>query len=186
MFRRKKYKIIYADPPWSFSNKRTGGSMKSGAEQQYPCMSLKELKELPVKTICDESSVLVMWWVSSMPLEALQLAYRWGFEVKNMCGFVWTKTCKTDTSKDHFGMGFLTRSSVECALIAVKGKRWRESASVRQVVRTPVGKHSRKPGVVRDRIVELFGDVPKVELFATQKTKGWHTWGNVVPNDLRL
>ena len=36
----KKYNIIYADPPWSFNNKNTGGSMTSGASSVYPVMTL--------------------------------------------------------------------------------------------------------------------------------------------------
>lgn len=33
---------------------------------------------------------------------------------------------------------------------------------------------------VRDKIVELCGDVSRVELFARKQTEGWDTWGNEV------
>ena len=44
----------------------------------------------------------------------------------------------------------------------------------------------KKPAETRDRIVQLTGDVPRVELFARQKTPGWDTWGNELENDLEL
>jgi len=37
--------------------------------------------------------------------------------------------------------------------------------------------HSVKPPVVRDRIVQLFGDLPRIELFGRQETPGWDAAG---------
>ena len=56
----------------------------------------------------------------------------------------------------------------------------RVSASVRQIVLERVREHSQKPDCVRDRIVELCGDLPRIELFARQKVKGWDYWGDQV------
>jgi N6-adenosine-specific RNA methylase IME4 len=119
-----------------------------------------------------------------MPEEALQVVKAWGFQLKTMTGFTWEK--QTKTGKDHFGMGHWTRQGAENALIAVKGKPRRVNASVRQVVRAPVGKHSEKPAEVRDRIVHLCGDLPRVELFARQATPGWHVFGNEVESTFDL
>ena len=57
------------------------------------------------------------------------------------------------------------------------------SHSVRQIVESPVEEHSKKPDVVRDLIVELFGDRPRIELFARQRADGWDAWGNEVPGE---
>ena len=65
-FPDKKYRIIYADPPWSYKNKRTGGSMKSGASSKYPTMSVDDICDLPVKDIAHENSVLFLW--ATVPL----------------------------------------------------------------------------------------------------------------------
>lgn len=46
--------------------------------------------------------------------------------------------------------------------------------------------HSKKPSETRDRIVKLMGDLPRVELFARQKTPGWDIWGNELENDIEL
>lgn len=180
----KKYKIIYADPPWGFRNKNTGGSLKSGSLAHYETMNMDQLCALPVNDIADDDCVLFMWWVASQPAEALFLLQCWGFRLKTMTGFNWLKT--TEKGSSHFGMGFWTRAGSECCLIAVKGKPKRVSASVRSVVVSNVQEHSRKPDLVRDRIVALCGDVPRVELFARQQTPGWDVFGNEVENSIIL
>lgn len=177
-FPNKKYKIIYADPAWQFQNKKTGGSLKSGASQQYEVMTLRDICNLPVNRITDDNCVLIMWWVASMPEEAIEVVKAWGFKIKTMTGFTWIK--KTINWLDFFGMGFWTRQQPENALIAVRGKPKRYSKSVRQLIRAVNEKHSKKPDEARQKIVELFGDLPRIELFARQEISGWDCWGNEV------
>ena len=110
MSNNKKYSIIYADPPWQFSNKKTGGSMKSGASQQYLTTGIEGLKALDVNSISANDCTLVMWYVGSMPQEAIDLVESWGFTIKNINGFVWGKL--TVKLKKFFGMGFHTRAGV--------------------------------------------------------------------------
>ena len=62
----------------------------------------------------------------------------------------------------------------------------RESAGVRQVIYSPVRKHSQKPDEARDRILQLMGDLPRIELFAREKVDGWDSWGNEVESDIEL
>ena len=43
--------------------------------------------------------------------------------------------------------------------------------------------HSKKPEIVKDKIVELCGDLPRIELFARNVglfSDGWDVWGNEV------
>jgi N6-adenosine-specific RNA methylase IME4 len=49
-----------------------------------------------------------------------------------------------------------------------------------------VERHSKKPNEARDRIVQLMGDLPRIELFARQKTDGWDVWGNEVDSSIEL
>src|SRR3990167_3740203 len=106
-----KYKIIYADPPWSFSNKNTGGGMKSGASAKYNTMSIEDLCNLRVDLISDNDCILFMWYVGAMPVAALRVVCAWGFKLKTMSGFTWVKT--TRNKKLFFGMGFWTRQCSE-------------------------------------------------------------------------
>lgn len=184
MITGKKYKIIYADPGWDFDNRKTGGSMNSAATQKYRTDSIEDIMALPVPEICEDNCALIMWWVAAMPQEALDVVKAWGFELKTMSGFDWIKIRKY---KKHFGMGHQTRAGSEDALIAMKGKVPRVSASVRQVFEAEMPldengkiKHSAKPPIMRDKIVELYGDLPRVELFARTRVDGWDAWGNEV------
>lgn len=177
-FLEKKYSIIYADPPWQFTNKKTGGSMKSGSAAQYDVMTLEDMKRLPISNIAADDCVLVMWWVGSQPREALELMESWGFTLKTFTGFVWEKLTKKNLP--FFGMGFWTRAGAECALIATKGNPKPVSHSVRSVRRAAVGKHSEKPAEFRHDVVNLCGDVPRIELFARESAGGWDVWGNEV------
>ena len=174
----KKYEIIYADPPWQFKNKKTGGSMISGAASKYLTTGIEGLKKIPVKEISADNCTLIMWYVGSMPQEAIDLVHAWGFTIKNLNGFVWRKLTKT--GKDHFGMGFRTRAGSEAAIIATKGKPKVYSHSVRAVRSASVGRHSEKPSEFRGDIVELCGDLPRLEMFARDKTSGWDVFGNEV------
>lgn len=94
-FPDKKYNIIYADPAWAFDNRRTGGSLKSGAAQQYEVMKLDDICNLPVGKIADNDCALIMWWVASMPGIAIKVVKSWGFELKTMTGFTWIKRPET-------------------------------------------------------------------------------------------
>jgi len=84
------------------------------------------------------------------------------------------------------GLGYWTRANAEICLLATKGTPRRVSASVRQVIDAPIMRHSQKPDECRNRIVELLGDIPRIELFARDKADGWDVWGNEVNNDIIL
>ena len=168
------YNIIYADPPWSYSNKGVNGS----ADHHYQTMRQQDLKALPVEQIAADNSVLFLWVTFPMLVEGIELMRMWGFQYKT-AGFVWVKENRK-TPGWHFGTGFWTRANAEICLLGVRGKPKRQSARVRQLIVTPVEKHSKKPSEARERIVELMGDLPRIELFAREEYLGWDAWGNEV------
>jgi N6-adenosine-specific RNA methylase IME4 len=47
-------------------------------------------------------------------------------------------------------------------------------------------RHSQKPQIFRDLILKASGDLPRIELFAREKTPGWDVWGNEVESDIQL
>ena len=49
-----------------------------------------------------------------------------------------------------------------------------------------IEQHSKKPDEVRDKIVRLMGDQPRIELFARQQTPGWDVWGNEVESTVTM
>ena len=85
-----------------------------------------------------------------------------------------------------WGMGFWTRANAEICILATKGNPKRISAKVHQVIISPIEEHSKKPNEARERIVELVGDLKRIELFARQKVNGWDTWGDEIECDIDL
>ena len=77
-------------------------------------------------------------------------------------------------------MGYWTRANVEICLLGTKGNIKRQSASVHQVIDTPIEEHSKKPDITRDKIIDLIGDLPKIELFARKEVPNWDSWGNEI------
>ena len=181
-----KYKIILADPPWNY---KFGQSSSRYIIHKYDTMELDEICSIPVKDLSDEDSVLFLWVTFPKLNWAMPVIEAWGFEYKT-CAFVWVKTNKNfavnqisflphDTIDKFTGMGYYTRSNVEICLLATKGQplpRLRHDIS--QVVYEPLEKHSKKPDIVRTHIVSLFGDLPRIELFAREATEGWTALGN--------
>ena len=172
----KKYSLIYADPPWQYRDKASDG--ERGAAHKYPVMSLQDLCRLPVWDLAADSCLLAMWWVPPMPAEALKLVDAWGFRLMTMKGFTWHKTNK-NSGGSAMGMGHMTRGNSEDMLFAVKGKLPpRIDAGIIQHVSAPRARHSEKPDVFRKLLVQMLGDVPRIELFCRDKKIGWDTWGN--------
>jgi len=178
----KKYKIIYADPPWSYTDKAAAGSR--GASFKYDVLDTMGISLLPISDLAADDSVCFMWATMPMLPDAFEVMKAWGFKYKTVA-FVWVKTNKKADS-DFFGMGNWTRANAEIVLLGVKGKPKRVSASIRQVLRSPIMRHSQKPDEIRTRIVDLMGDVPRVELFAREKASGWDSWGNEIESDLKI
>ena len=171
-----KYSIIYADPPWQFKTYSDKGKGRS-ADCHYPTMSKGEIQNLPIQNIAAKDSILFLWVTAPCLIEGIELISAWGFTYKTVA-FTWIKQNKKSDSIFK-GMGYYTRSNAEYCLLATRGRVLdRKSRSVSSVVITHIEEHSRKPNEVRNRIVQLFGDLPKIELFARQTVGGWDCWGN--------
>lgn len=174
----KKYNIIYADPPWSFKTFSDKGKGR-GAERHYPTMQKEDIQRLPINDIAADDSILFLWVTAPCLIEGIELISAWGFTYKTVA-FTWVKQNKK-TDGIFTGMGYYTRSNAEYCLLATRGKVLeRKSHSVSSVVLSHIERHSKKPNEVRDRIVELFGSLPRIELFAREQADGWDVWGNEV------
>ena len=173
----KKYGVIYADPPWHFKVRSDKGKGRS-PENHYPLMSLDDICKMNVRDISLPDSVLLLWVCDPMLDQAFKVIEAWGFQFKTV-GFTWAKT--NSKSLGFFtGLGYWTRSNPEMCLLATKGKPKRVGGNVDRLVVSERREHSRKPDRIRNDIIELCGDLPRIELFARQKFDGWDAWGNEV------
>lgn len=172
-----KYRIIYADPPWTFKTYSAKGKQKS-PEAHYSCMSVEDIYRLPVRDIAAENSILFLWVTWPLLQEGMETIRRWGFQYKT-CAFNWVKQNKIASSW-FWGLGYWTRSNSEVCLLATRGTPVRESKSVHQICDARIMQHSHKPDEIRDRLVQLCGDLPRIELFASRPAEGWTSVGNMI------
>ncbi len=180
----KKYSLIYADPPWFYNARNhTGTKFSLGVHGHYPAMKTEDICALPINAIADDNAVLILWVTFPKLIDGLRVMYAWGFRYVTIA-FNWFKTNKN--GNPFFGVGYYTKSNSEIALLGIKGKMKPVSNFVSQVIVSPREEHSKKPDIVREKIVELFGDLPRVELFAREKAKGWDVWGNEVISDISM
>ncbi len=180
-----RFSVIYADPPWSYNDSGCNGA----AAGQYSTMPIEKIRAMPIANLAAPDAVLLMWATYPLLKEALSVIDAWGFHYKSIA-FQWVKTYKTprpEGSQTFFGLGRWTRGNTEPCLLATRGKPKRAGNDVSQLIFTaeelvvaPIGRHSAKPPEVRDRIVRLLGDVPRLELFARERTEGWASWGNQI------
>lgn len=186
-----RYNIIYCDPPWPYKNPQSDDPARGG--KTYATMTMKDIKQLPVQRIAAPNCALFLWATMPKLQEALDVIKAWGFRYIT-CAFVWVKLNPTGEllrggkkGKDvllrkgiYSGLGFWTNGNAELCLFAKQGHPQRAARNVKQIVIAPRGRHSAKPAEVRDRIVRLMGDVPRIELFAREIVSGWDAWGNEI------
>lgn len=181
----KKYKVIYADPPWEYKQTGSKTNSRGMAKQHYSTMHTNEICDLPVRRICTDDAVLFLWATFPNIGEALKVIESWGFIYKT-AALVWVKANKKSNSL-FWGMGAYTRANAEVCLLGTskntKAKEIVKTHDVHQVIISPIENHSKKPDEARNRIIRLLGNVERIELFARQAADGWDCWGSEAPDD---
>lgn len=176
----RHYRVIYADPPWIFSTYSRKGKGRS-AEAYYDCMSLADIKALPVADWAADHCVLLLWITDPLLQTAFEVIRAWGFTYKTV-GFYWAKLNKSAERTIYrdasffTGLGFWTRANPELCLLATRGHPHRRRADVKKLIVSPRREHSRKPEEAYERI-EALCDGPYLELFARAARPGWDRWG---------
>lgn len=163
-----KYRVIYADPPWSYNDKQNTGTL-GGAEKHYDTMPLEDICALPVPST--DEAVLFMWVTSPMLEDSFKVINAWGFKYKS--SFVWDKV--------SHNMGHYNSVRHEFLLIATKGSCTPDVQRLHDsVVSIKREEHSRKPEEFRDIIDEIYPIGDRLEMFARTAPEGWDVWGNMV------
>ena len=172
----KKYNIIYADPPWVYDNMKNCDPKMGGIT--YDVMSLEDIKAMPVNDMADKNCALFMWATMPKLTEALETIKAWGFKYTT-CAFTWVKLNPSGNGI-YSGLGHWTNGNAELCLFAKKGSPKRVEKNVKQIQIHPRGRHSEKPDAIRDEIIRLVGDLPRIELFARKRVDGWDAIGNEI------
>lgn len=166
------FDFIMADPPWTFKIRSDKGKAKS-AQAQYDCLTLDDIKMLPVRQLAFPDAVLMLWATNPLLDVAFDVMKAWGFTFKT-AGH-WAKFTKH--GKQAFGTGYLLRAAGEPFLIGTIG-RPQVSRSCRSVICGLVREHSRKPDEAFAWAEKLMPSARRLELFSRQSRDGWTTWGN--------
>lgn len=169
---RKKYGVIYIDPPWQFKTHSAKGLGRS-AEAWYDCLSVVDIKALPIADLALPDCILLMWVTDPFLKIGLEVVEAWQFTYKTV-GFYWVKQPFM-----WFGTGYWTRANPEQCLLATRGHPKRQDAGVPKLITSPRREHSQKPDEAYERIERLCAG-PYVELFATQRRAGWDSFGKEV------
>lgn len=151
-----KYKCILADPPWSYSNKKTGGDLTAGAESKYHTMELQDICEMDIQSISEKDSCLFLWATTPLLPEAFQVLSSWGFKYKS--ALYWRKIMS-------LGMGYWFRGQVEVCLFGVRGNLKAFHSQEPNFIQSKVRAHSQKPDHIYG-VIERLDLNPKIELFA--------------------
>lgn len=183
----KRYKIIYADPPWQFASKQyqDGGRQFLPLSSKYQTMRIDDIKQLPVESITDQDAVCFLWVCDAFLKEGIEVLESWGFTYKTIA-FNWIKQYASGAF--CFNPAPYTLKSWEICLLGTKGKtrQFKNDDSVKGLIISLRSTHSKKPDEIRYRIEQLFGDLPRIELFSRNKVDGWDAWGNEVESDILL
>lgn len=186
---RQHYGAILVDPPWQFLTRSDKGKGRS-PENHYECMTLDDIKALPVADLAAKDCALFMWVIDTHWAMALDVMESWGFAHKTRA-FEWVKLNKgfdgypdddksAISDKAYFkGMGYWTRANPESCILGTRGSPTRKSKSVRRLIVTKLREHSRKPDEVYPSIEALVPG-PYVELFSRSSRPGWDAMGNEV------
>lgn len=181
---KKKFDIIYADPPWHYNGKLQFDKSSTSKEKldlsrkvfistagfKYPMLKISELMEISIQQIAKDDCLLFMWTSNPHLAQAIQLGEAWGFEYKTVA-FVWDKM--------NHNPGQYTLSNCELCLVFKRGRipKPRGARNIQQLVRVKRKEHSTKPIEVIQGITKMFPSQNKIELFARRQYDGWSVWG---------
>jgi N6-adenosine-specific RNA methylase IME4 len=172
------YKLIYVDPPWHYY----GNTDKDqAAGKHYNTMTFEELVALPVPKIIAKTAVMFMWTTGPKLAEAILLMQAWGFHYRCV-GYVWIKTSKDGDVIEGQGVRpSFVKQMDEFVIVGSTEPRGRTlpifTESQAQNIFASRGEHSEKPDEARWRLEELFGPIPRLEMFARCRCPGWDAWG---------
>lgn len=187
-----KYQVIYADPPWFYNNRKTGGERKDktkfggGAMKHYPLMKDAELLAMRpfIDTLADDNCALFMWATMPRLDFGIELLKKWGFRYATTA-FVWVK--RTNSGEGLvYNPGFYTASNTEIVLLGIRGSMRPARQMLQSVVEAPRTRHSEKPPEVGRRILQMYPEASRIELFAREQVDGWDAWGNEVKEGVTL
>lgn len=162
------FDVILADPPWRFSANSAARPGRT-VHRHYPTMTVEEVAAMPVGDVAARAALLLLWTTAPLREATMHVPRAWGFRFKSE--LIW--------DKGKLGLGCWCRNEHETLLICTRGRfPCPRPLFPFSILRSPRREHSRKPDEVQDQLDALYGDRPRLEIFARQERPGWTCWGN--------
>ncbi len=164
-----KFRTIYADPPWHYTNAASRGA----AQNHYDTMTVEAIAGLPVEQLAAAEAHLHLWTTNAFLFDAKRVIEAWGFTYKSC--LIWIKP--------QLGNGNYWRVSHEFLLLGVRGNLTFADRTQKSWICAERTQHSAKPRIVQ-KLTEQVSPSPRLELFARTQSEGWTTWGNQIQRSL--
>lgn len=203
----RAYTLIYCDPPWRYNSRANHQTrFRGGVHGHYGTMTLDEIAALPLASLAAPACALAMWCTFPYLDAQIQLCARWGFRYRTQIA-TWIKLNPRGYDLPHddpayridkpyvrypgdgmyhsvfFGVGYYSKSNAEVLLLGMRGQVPTLTDSLSSVIMAPRREHSRKPDEAYTLLEALFGNVPRVELFARQARLNWDAYGAQLASD---
>ena len=183
----KRFSVLYIDPPWQYEGGGGPSDPTRQAERHYPTLPHEQLLALPVGALAAKDAIVFLWATPPKLAEAIALLAAWGFDFRTSACWVKEQPASAASRKrgdtitrDVVGMGSYFRQAHELLLVGTRGRIPPPAPANRpsSIMRAPRGAHSAKPAIARDIIERMYPSLPRLEMFARGKAKGWTTWGH--------
>ena len=182
-----KYSLILMNTPWDFIqgiqydadfDETINGKMNRSYWYQdtftNQAKKIHAIRDIKVKEITEDNSLLFIWTTGPRFLETVQLAVSWGFEFENVA-FVWDTMIynRSNHSKVNY-----TMTQTQFCLVCRKGQGLEPKTNdFKQLIltnETPL--HNNHPSEVLYYLNKMFPKAKKIEMFGEQRFGGWDLW----------
>ena len=166
------FDVVVIDPAWSFELRSEKGEAKS-PQAHYACMSIGDIKALPVGQLVGADSWCFLWTSAPMLDLGFECLKAWEFSYKTRLS--WRKV--TRNGKVRVGPGYVVRTHHEDILVGAIGHPTYRCA-LPSLFDGIAREHSRKPDEFYSLVEDFAPDARRVDVFARQLRPNWTVWGN--------
>lgn len=174
-----KYKVIVIDPPWPINKIVRKVRPNQLKFLDYETMSIDDIVQLPIPTLCANNSVVFLWVTLSTLPAGFECFKQW--KLKYHIALTWNK------GSGLCSFGFFRNS--EIVLVGYLGNGIGDFAvkgiQIPSVFFSKSTKHSEKPNIFY-QLVEVCYPGPKLSLFERKNRIGFDVWGDEAPNCVDL
>lgn len=168
----RSYSIVCIDPPWRFRTWSETNQDKA-ASKHYDLMLTEDIAKLPVRRLCQDDALVLVWATAPMLTHALACMAAWGVTYRS--NIVWRKV--TVNGKIRMGLGFWARSMHEQVLIGTVGKP-RQIKALPSIFDGIAREHSRKPDEFYALVDRHIPHGRRADVFSRESRAGWDAFGN--------